>query len=262
MKLEIVSKYPSGKADPTPLLFVHGALHAAWCWDAHFLDYFAQHGFAAHAVSLRGHGKSEGRESLRSARIADYVDDVANAARHLPNPPVLIGHSMGGLVVQKYLEDNPSPAAVLLSPPPPNGLLKTAIRIAWRHPLVFARVNLKLSLFQLVATPGLARDAFFSEDLADDQLLAYWKQMQEESFMAFLDMVALNLPRPAKVKTPLLVIGAALDANIRPDEIEATAQAYNAQFEIITGVAHDMMLEPRWQAVAERILAWLKDRNC
>jgi pimeloyl-ACP methyl ester carboxylesterase len=56
MKLEIISKYPVERQHPTPLLFIHGMLHAAWCWDVHFLDYFAQHGYAAFAVNLRGHG--------------------------------------------------------------------------------------------------------------------------------------------------------------------------------------------------------------
>ncbi len=82
MKLEMISKYPVGNQCPTPLLFIHGALHGAWCWDRHFLDYFAQHGFAAHAVNLRGHGNSEGREKLRWTRIADYVEDVANDVAH------------------------------------------------------------------------------------------------------------------------------------------------------------------------------------
>ena len=56
MNLEVISKYPAGAARPTPLLFVHGAWHGAWCWDEHFLDFFAAHGYAAHALSLRGHG--------------------------------------------------------------------------------------------------------------------------------------------------------------------------------------------------------------
>ena len=56
MRLEIISKHPVESRRPTPLLFIHGMLHGAWCWNAHFLDYFAQHGFAAHAVNLRGHG--------------------------------------------------------------------------------------------------------------------------------------------------------------------------------------------------------------
>ena len=117
MKLEIISKYPSGSAYPTPLLFIHGTLHGAWCWDVHFLDYFAQHGYAAHAVNLRGHGNSEGREKLRWTRIADYVEDVTNAVGQLPSLPILIGHSMGGFIIQKYLEDHDAPGAVLLSSP-------------------------------------------------------------------------------------------------------------------------------------------------
>jgi pimeloyl-ACP methyl ester carboxylesterase len=261
MKLEIISKYPSGNTHPTPLLFIHGALHGAWCWDVHFLNYFAQHGFAAHAVNLRGHGNSEGRDNLRWTRIADYVEDVANAVRQLPGPPILIGHSMGGFIIQKYLEDHAAPAAVLLSSASPAGLLPTMLRIVRRHPLIFARVNLTLSLFPLVATPRLAREAFFSAGLAEEQLLAYWQQMQDDSFMAFLDMVALDLPKPGKVKTPLLVLGVGRDNMLKPSEIEATARTYNTVSEIITGVAHNSMLEPRWQAVAERILIWLKERE-
>jgi alpha-beta hydrolase superfamily lysophospholipase len=84
--------------------------------------------------------------------------------------------------------------------------------------------------------------------------------MQDDSFMAFLDMVALDLPRPARVKTPLLVLGAGRDNMIKPSEIEATARAYQTQAEIIADVAHNSMLEPGWQAVAERILVWLNER--
>ncbi len=260
MKLEMISKYPVESQHRTSLLFVHGTLHGAWCWDAYFLKYFAQHGYTAHAVNLRGHGNSEGREKLRWTRIADYVEDVANAVRQLPSPPILIGHSMGGFIIQKYLEDHTAPAAVLLSSPSPAGLLPVALKNARRHPLTFAKVNLTLSLLPLVASPQLAREAFFSEELPEAQLVAYWKQMQDDSFMAFLDMVALDLPQPAKVRTPLLVLGAARDNMIAPSEIEATARAYNTQAEIIPDVAHNSMLELRWQTVADRILMWLKQR--
>ncbi len=261
MHLEIISKYPIESQHPTPLLFIHGMMHGAWCWDVHFLDYFAQHGFAAHAVNLRGHGNSEGRDKLRWTRISDYVEDVANAVRQLPSPPILIGHSMGGFIIQKYLEDNTAPAAVLLSSPSPAGLLPTALRIARRHPLAFAKVNLTFSLLPVIATPQLAREAFFSADFPDEQLRAYWKLMQDESYMAFLDMVALDLPKPVKVKTPLLILGVARDNMLKPSEIEATARAYHTQSETIPEVAHNSMLEPRWQTGAERILVWLKERK-
>jgi pimeloyl-ACP methyl ester carboxylesterase len=257
MKLEIISKYPLENIHLTPLLFIHGTLHTAACWDVRFLDYFAGHGYAAHALNLRGHGNSEGREKLRWTRIADFVEDVENAVQQLPIPPILIGHSMGGFIVQKYLEDHDAPAAVLLSSPSPAGLLPTAIRTARRQPWVFAKVNLTLSLLPLIATPQLVGEAFFSNDLPEEQLLEYWKQTQDDSFMAFLDMVALDLPRPEKVKTPLLVLGAARDNMIAPREIEATARAYNTQAQIIPDVAHNSMLEQQWQSVADRILAWL-----
>jgi pimeloyl-ACP methyl ester carboxylesterase len=261
MKLEMISKYPAHEQYPTPLLFIHGTLHTAACWDVHFLDYFAQHGYAAHAVNLRGHGNSGGREKLRWTRIADFVEDVADTVQKLPSPPILIGHSMGGFIIQKYLEDHDAPAAVLLSSASPAGLLLTAIRTARRQPWVFAKVNLTMSLLPFIATPQLVGEAFFSDDLPEEQLLEYWKQTQDDSFMAFLDMVALDLPKPEKVKTPLLVLGAARDNMIGPREIEATARAYHTKAEIIPDVPHNSMLDPHWQSVAERILVWLNERQ-
>ena len=258
MRLEILSKYPSGSSHATPLLFIHGMMHTASCWDVHFLDYFAQQGYAAHAVNLRGHGKSEGREKLRWTRIADYVDDVANAVRQLSSPPILIGHSMGGFVIQKYLEEYSAPGAVLLSSPPPSGLLPTVLRIVRRRPRAFARCTLTFSLYPVVATPELVREAFFSQDLPEDQLVSYWKHTQDESYRALLDMVALDLPDPHKVNTRLLVLGVARDNMLSPGQIRATGRAYAAPCEIIPDVAHNSMLEVRWQTVADRILAWLQ----
>lgn len=261
MKLEIISKYPALNEHPTPLLFIHGTLHTAACWEVHFLDYFAQHGYAAHALNLRGHGNSEGREKLRWTRIADFVEDVENVVQQLPNPPILIGHSMGGFIIQKYLEKHDAPAAVLLSSPSPSGLLPTAIRTARRQPWAFAKVNLTLSLKPLIATPQLVGEAFFSKDLPNHLLREYWRQTQDDSYRAFLDMVVLDLPKPERVKTRLLVLGAGRDNMIAPKEIEETARAYYAHVEIIPGVAHNSMLELGWQNVAERILVWLNERE-
>jgi pimeloyl-ACP methyl ester carboxylesterase len=263
MKLEIISRYPSRAKQATPLLFVHGAWHGAWCWDVHFLEYFAKNGFAAHAVSLRGHGKSEGREKLRWTRISDFVDDLKQTVQQLPSPPVVIAHSMGGYVIQKYLEIHSLPAVVLMASVPPNGVLATTLRIAMRHPLIFAKINLTLSLFPLVSNARLASEAFFSENLPDKEVRLYSKQLQNESYLGFLDMLAFNLPKPQKIKTkpPILVLGAANDLIFKSNEIEATARAYNTQAEIFPNMAHDMMLDQKWQDAAERILFWLKEQK-
>ncbi len=261
MKLEMISKYPIKSSHLTPLLFIHGTLHTASCWDVHFLDYFAAHGYAAHALNLRGHGNSEGRERLRWTRIADFVDDVESAVQQFPSPPILIGHSMGGFIIQKYLENHNAPAAVLLSSPSPAGLLPTAIRTARRQPWAFTKITLTMSLLPMIATPQLVGEAFFSNDLPEEQLVEYWKQTQDDSFRAFVDMVFLDLPRPEKVKTPLLVLGVGRDNMIGPREVEATARAYHTQARIIPGIAHNSMLERGWQSVAERILGWLNEQE-
>lgn len=67
-------------------------------------------------------------------------------------------------------------------------------------------------------------------------------------------MLLFNLPQPHKVTTPLLVLGGTKDAVFLPREVEARAQAYQT-------MAHDMMLEPNWQAVAERMAGWLTERG-
>jgi pimeloyl-ACP methyl ester carboxylesterase len=262
MKLEIISRLPATPAHPTPLLFVHGAWHGAWCWQAHFLDYFAQAGYAVHALSLRGHGQSEGRARLRWTRIAECVEDVVQVAGQLSAPPVLIGHSMGGLVVQKYLETQPAPAAVLMASVPPAGALGATLRTARRHPREFIHTNLTWSLWPLVGTPALARETFFSAHLPEAELQAYFPQLQDEGYLAFLDMVAFNRPRPYRVPhIPMLVLGAGQDAVFSPAEVEATARAYHTQAVLFPEMGHDMMLDVGWQAVAGHIAGWLKDQR-
>ena len=260
MHLEILSREPA-QARATPILFVHGAWHGAWCWDVHFLDYFAQHGYRVYAPSLRGHAGSEKRKSLRVTRIADYVADIAQVASQIEPAPVVVGHSMGGLVVQKYLESHAAPAGVLLASVPPRGVLRTTLNIAGRHPLRFAAVNLTWSLYPLVSTPRLTREHFLSADTPDEQVQAVFQRVQDEAYVGFLDMLALNLPRPRRVRAPMLVLGAEHDRIFTRREVEATARAYQAVACMFPGMAHDMMLEAGWRDVADTILAWLDQRG-
>jgi pimeloyl-ACP methyl ester carboxylesterase len=71
MRLEVVSHLPESPSHQTPLLFLHGEWHGAWCWEDYFLPYFAEKGFSTHAMSLRAHGMSEGRKRVRWVSIED-----------------------------------------------------------------------------------------------------------------------------------------------------------------------------------------------
>jgi pimeloyl-ACP methyl ester carboxylesterase len=259
--LELIDRGPrrsSTDEHPVPLLFIHGAWHAAWCWDEHFLEYFAARGYRAVAVSLRGHGRSPGRERLRANRIRDYVDDVAEAVARLPVPPVLIGHSMGGFVVQHYLEKHTAVAAILVAPMPPTGAGRVTVYAARHHTLAFLKANAALRLGPMVATPDLARALFFSASMPDAQVNLYQRRLQDESYRAFLDMLALDLVRTKRVnRVPMLALGAENDTLLTQRQLHRTAAAYGAEVQIFGDMAHDMMLESGWEAVAERIDGWL-----
>ena len=256
-ELEVIERKSTLPTEHPPLLFVHGSAHGAWCWAEHFLDYFSEHGFSAYALSLRGHGGSGGRERLRWASVADYVDDVAEVAATLPSAPVVIGHSLGGMVVQKYLEPRVAPAAVLVAPAPPGGMPRQLWRMSLGSPWVMAETLLVLEPGRAFSTPARARKFLFSPELEDEAVRRYVALLGRESFRAILELSYLR-PDPARVRgTPLLVLGAERDYIIPPSEAARTADAYGAELRILPDIAHDLMLDPGWRRAADAMLAWL-----
>jgi alpha-beta hydrolase superfamily lysophospholipase len=113
----------------------------------------------------------------------------------------------------------------------------------------------------MVGTPELTHEGFFSPDMPQEQVNTHFARIQEESFRAALDVALLDLPRPKRVITPMLVLGAANDRIFTVSEIEKTARAYHTDAEIFPDMAHDMMLDSGWEAVADRIIAWLDERE-
>ena len=257
--LHVVRREPVGDPHPTPLLFVHGAWHGAWCWEEHFLDHFAGLGFEVAALDLRGHGSSPARGRFKTRRLRHYVADVAEVAATFETPPVVVGHSMGGMVVQKYLEKHQAPAGVLLASGPPRGVVGITLRVLRRHPWVFLKMNATWSLYPLVADPDDARALFFSADMDDVTALGYTARLQDEAYLAFLDMLLLDLPRPKRVGTDVLVLGGEQDTIFPPPEVHRTAAAYGTEAVLFDG-AHDLMLEACWPEVADEIARWVRAR--
>jgi pimeloyl-ACP methyl ester carboxylesterase len=259
--LEVIDKGCVSESHRVPLLFVHGAWHAAWCWDEHFLGFFADKGYRAVALSFRGHGNSPTDKPLRTCSVADYVRDVSSVADSLPTPPVVIGHSMGGLIVQKYLETHDASAGVLMASMPPQGNLGSALRWIRHRPWHFAKMAITGKALPYISTPQLARERFFCAQTPEPLVLDYAARLQEESSRIGIDCALLSLPRPKRVTAPLLVLGADEDGAHTRNEILATARAYRTEAEFFPNMGHDMMLEPGWAAVAERIFSWLGEHG-
>jgi alpha-beta hydrolase superfamily lysophospholipase len=189
-------------------------------------------------------------------RLRDYLQDVERAAAEFDRPPVPVGHSMGGLLVQQFLERNPAPGAVLMASIPPGGIGAVA-RLAARHPVAFAQANALLRLRPLVSTSALVRDLFFTAGTPHTAVDGCRARLQDESYVAFLDMLLfLARPRPRRAEAPMLVLGAEHDGFFTAGELRRTARAYRTTAEVFHGMGHDMMLDEGWERVADRIDAW------
>ncbi len=255
MALEILSRLPDEPTGKPPLLFVHGAWLAAWCWDDYFLPYFASRGYPSFAVSLRGHGGSSG--SLHFAGMADYAADLAEAVARLPAPPVLIGHSMGGGVVQKYLESHEAPSAILIGSIPPHGMAGAFLDAWRRHPLRWLHANLSLDTRNLFREPELCREFFFSEHMPAQDIARVMRRADGESHRALFEMTLPHFLSPGRVRTPLHVLGGEKDVVIPPRDVEETARRYGTRAHILPGLPHAMMLDVRWREAAEALADFL-----
>ncbi len=135
--LELLEAGPEA-SDGVPLLLVHGAFGGAWTWAEHLMPYLARRGRHVAAVSLRGHGSSEGRDALATTALSDFATDLRRAVAAMPAPPVLVGHSLGGLLAQRALGGVAMRGLVLMGSLPPEGLAWIGPRMAVTEPLVWA----------------------------------------------------------------------------------------------------------------------------
>ena len=266
MKLEIISRRSEHPSSKPPLLFVHGAYVGAWCWEEFFLDWFAARGYDAHAVSLRGHGASAGREQLNDFGLADYAADVARAAAELPGPPVLVGHSMGALVVQKFLERAPgTPAMVLACPVPSYGLLPSSFALAFSRPELFAGLNTVASGGH--ASPEVLAKALFAGPVERALLERCYRRTQRESRRALLEMTGWGLPflwnpwGAGANRPPTLVLGSGKDSLIPSPQARSTASQLRADYRELPALGHALMLDDGWEQAAGAISGWLDERT-
>jgi non-heme chloroperoxidase len=258
-QLELRSHRPSkGNGRKPPLLFIHGGYCDAWCWEPHFLPWFAGQGYEAHALSLRGHGRSGGHESLFIAGLDDYAADVEAIAARLPSSPVLIGHSMGAAVIERLMATRPVHAAALLAPVPPAGLMGIATRLATQRPdYLFSMNHLDPSRLSAGLLDTL-RPFYFSDAVSPELLAGMTRHLGIESPRALLDLsLRLHWQLPERSGGSVLVLGVEGDRICTPDDVRATARHHGVTGTILPGLAHMMMLEPQWKAPAREIARWL-----
>lgn len=252
--LEVISR---GDGDKVDVLFVHGAWHGAWCWDDGFLERVAAAGYRCHAMSLRNHAGSRSTGGMRFRSQSEFVEDIREVASGLDNP-VLVGHSMGGYLVQKYLETDTARAVGLLAPVPVGGTLKATWRFARRHPLAYLKVMGTASLGPVVSTPERAGDMLLS-DPGHPLAAELCGRVEDESFRTYLQMMFLALPKPdrAETKPPMVILGGTDDRLFSIAEWQRTAEAWGGELHTLDDLPHDLMIAPGWKTVADALTDWL-----
>ncbi len=257
VEIEIIFHKATVDSNKSPIVFIHGAYVAAWCWDEFFLSYFADNGHDVYAFSLRGHGESGGYNQTAWTSLNDYVDDLHHVISTIDGDPIIIGHSMGGMILQKYLENHSCKAAVLMASVPCEGLLAPTLTMAALHPQNFFFFQATHYLGQNAITPMLGQRALFHREMHPAEVQKYLSRMQSVSLRALHDMSWLSLPRKHNPNNiPMLVLAAENDALFSVSSQRKTALAYNAEFESFPDMSHAMMLEPEWQRVADKIISW------
>ena len=259
-------------SDRIPLMLIHGAWLSSRSWD-NFADYFRKRGFAVSAPEWpRKQGDVEElraeTDELKGLGIAEIVDHYEQQIRALDQPPVLIGHSFGGLIVELLLDRGLGRAGVALSPAPPKGILVLpfsslkAAAPALAHPSKWhGIVTLTLEEF----TYGFV-NTFSPEEAA----AAYERYAVPETGQIFYEAGFANfhLNPPTEVhfknaeRAPLLIVGAEKDntvpASLSKKQYEkyerSPAQTEYLEFE---GRPHLLMAADAWEEVAAAIDSWL-----
>ena len=250
MDLEILERGVPVSGKPS-LLFVHGFWQAAWSWDEKILPGLAERGHHCIALSLRGHGESDGR--VRGASVADYVDDVSAVASLLEVDPVIVGHSMGGFTSMHYLAGgHRARAVVLVSPVPRKGAWGATIKVAAAHPWRFLKANLTLDIGAVVETEQAAYNLLVSRSLPPSHITPYMERLERASYRVYLDML-FRRPDLSDVDVPALVIGGAEDAFFTDEEWRDTARALGADLVVLDGVGHQPMWEDDGRLLVEHI---------
>lgn len=269
----LTSKKPTRQRHP--ILLLHGAGGGAWYWERfiNFLTSFG--GYRCYAPDLPGHG-ARARERILTTGVEGYVEAMVDfiVAVILPAHggllPIIVGHSMGGLIAQKLAERGYAHKLVLLAPAPPKG-----IHLKFREDFVIPWTDRLRGMRSMVTgapiTPSSAmlRTLFIDPEKSKDMIERCKNYKLYESPVALLDLVRSRIPiNRSEVTVPMLIIGFTQDHIIAERVVRLVGQFYGAEevkenknlhreLEIRPDLGHLCPLEYGWEKIARRCLAWI-----
>jgi pimeloyl-ACP methyl ester carboxylesterase len=242
-------------AEPTgaPVLCLHGLFAGAWAFER-FLPLVAERGHPAAALSFRAHSPTTASHGVGRLSLENYVDDAATAAAALGRP-IVVGHSLGGLVALLLAAHDLVRAAVLVSPAPPRG-------IPVFSPALLARMGRHLPAL-LLSRPFVPTDddldALVLNRVPPEERNALRRRFTPDSGRAAREAaLGIHAVPAGAVRVPLLVVSGDDDRFVPLGVARKVARRYGAPLHVAPGHGHFLFAEPGWQTHAEVILDWIE----
>ncbi len=258
--IERIVYTPETRGFQTPILMQHGMWHGAWCW-RHWQELLAEWGWETHAFSLPGHGESPAQRPIRWCTLGYYLDFLRAEVEQFPQPPILMGHSMGGALTQWYLKYvGDLPAAVLVASWTSHNMLPSVLKFAALDPVGFLLSVATLTTTPTVRDPRRAARMFITEDAVYSPQELY-ARLGPESLWVLLQYNPLLWSPVARAQTPLLWLAGGSDTVVNEAEQRRSAAHYGAEYVVVEGAGHDLMIEREFRQTAETIHNWVVGRG-
>ena len=248
------------------IFMIHGAWCGPWIWD-NYRRVFESEGYRCVTATLPYHDmdpRDVPDPRLGTTGLLDYAEALEEEVRQLGAKPILMGHSMGGLLAQILGARGLAKALVLLNPTSPSGIVgitPSVLRSFW--PILttwgFWRKSVRLTFGEAVYAFLFLLAEKEQKNIYDKNVYESGRTMFEIAFWLFDSMAASRVDE-SKVTCPVLVVAGAQDRAVPPSVVCRVARKYKAvsTYKVFENHAHMVVTEPRWQEVAEYVGGWLR----
>lgn len=246
------------------IFMVHGMSGGAWHWD-NYKNYFEKD-FSCITPTLRFHDmhpNDDPHPDFGTTSLLDYADDLEQEILELDDKPILMGHSMGGLIAQILASRGLAKAVVLLMPGAPAGILAVRPSVLkgllgmqpkwgfWKKPILF---NFKASAYSLL------------NNLPTDVQKEIYAKFVYESGRAIFELACWPIDSKnastvdeSKVTCPVLVVSGGKDRIIPAAIVRKVARKYKhvSTYKEFKDTSHWGIADPNWQEITEYVAGWL-----
>jgi pimeloyl-ACP methyl ester carboxylesterase len=252
---------------PTTVLFIHGAWLTPTSWDG-FRRRFEARGYRTMAPPWPHNDRpiDELRRSpdpaLAKTTIGKLVDHYQREVRALSEPPVLVGHSFGGIIVQKLMDRGLGAAIVAIDPVPPRFVQPRPITLLSAVPVLSSWRGWNRVL--TMSFKEFARN--FAADLPETEQREAYQRYIVPTPGRLIFQTAAHIGDGVRWKNgdraPLLLIAGEKDRTIEASMVRAAYKAYRrsaaiTDFKLFPRRSHFLINSPGWEEVADYAIDWL-----